>query len=67
MLRAHGSLFLDQIDEFLLSKVKKIPLAPSPYRYNIEEKNSYPIVHLDWFNGFETITRNYNNLTDRHS
>ncbi|MCL9682723.1 type IV pilus modification PilV family protein [Legionella maioricensis] len=59
-LRTQASQFLDQIDESLFVGLPVLPIAPSPYFFELNENQHHIILRLSWSKHFGTLTRKRN-------
>lgn len=57
ILREQGSQVLDQIDETLFARVKKLPLIPAPYHLDVQHQPQGTSLRLGWFHQRAVITR----------
>lgn len=58
-LHAKASQYLNRADESLLVGIAKIPRAPSPYIFVVNENQKSIILRLSWFKNLGSLIRKY--------
>ena len=62
VLRIGASQFLDHIDESLWVHLNKLPTAPIPYQFSMEESAEQSLLHIDWSNFYDSLTRRHRHI-----
>jgi prepilin-type N-terminal cleavage/methylation domain-containing protein len=59
IMRADASLFLDRIDELLVTGVKQFPAPPSPYHFVIHHHPQQIVLVINWLKQVKSLKRSY--------